>query len=109
MATVRKILGQTQTGAGADATLYTVPASTDTVVSTIVVCETNGVAGTFKISPKTATATTTAATAIAWNMAIAANQTITLTLGITLAAASLLVVQGSTANITFSAFGQENT
>jgi hypothetical protein len=109
MTTVRKILGQTQTGAGTDATLYTVPALTDTVISSITICETNGVAGTFKICPKTATATTTAATAIAWNQPIGANQTIVLVIGITLAAANLLVVQGSTANITFSAFGQENS
>lgn len=110
MATVRKVLGQTVTGAGTDATLYTVPGSTDTVVSSIVVCETNGVAATFKISARGAGGTTTtAATAIAWAMTIPANGTVTLPLGITLQAAATLVVNATTANVTFTAFGQENT
>ncbi len=109
MTTTRKILGQTQTGAAADATLYTAPVG-DAVVSTIVVCETNGVAGTFKICPRpSGSTTTTAATAIAWNMPIQPNETITFTIGLTLGSTQVIIVQGSTVNITFSAFGQENT
>lgn len=110
MATVRKQLGQANPAATTDATLYTVPSATDTVVSTIVVCETNGAAATVKISSRSAGgATTTAATAIAWNLALAANQTLTLTLGITLQAGATIVVQDSTGNVTFTAYGQENT
>jgi hypothetical protein len=110
MATTRKVLGQSNPAATTDATLYTVPAATDAVVSSIVVCETNGVATTFKISARGAGGTTTtAATAIVWSMTIPANGTVTLPLGITLQAAATLVVQAGTANVTFTAFGQENT
>lgn len=110
MATTRKILGQNKPAAGADATLYTVPAVTDTVVSSIVVAETGGAAATFKICVDSAGGTTTtAAKAVAWSVAIPANGVVTLALGITLAAAATIVVQASTLNCTFTAFGQENT
>jgi len=110
MATARKILGQNKPAASTDATLYTVPASTDTVVSTITVAETGGATATFRICVDASGGTTTAAgKAIAWNVALAANQTLTFTLGITLAAAATVVIQASTANVTFTAFGQENS
>lgn len=110
MATARKVLGQSNPGAATDATLYTVPASTDAVVSTIVCAETNGAAATVRISVRGGGgATTTAATAIAWNVALGANGVLSFTLGITLQAAATIVVQASTANVTFTAFGQENS
>lgn len=110
MATTRKILGQSNPATTTDATLYTVPAATDTVVSTIVITETNGAPATVKICVSSAgTTSTAAARAIAWNLPIAANSTTTLTLGITLAAAAVIVVQDSTGNVTFTAFGQENS
>lgn len=110
MATARKILGQSKPGATTDATLYTVPAVTDTVVSSIVVSETGGAIATFRVCAIAAgTTATIAGSSLAWNVSIAANGVITLTLGITLAAGATLVVQASTANVTFTAFGQENT
>lgn len=110
MATVRKILGQNKPAATTDATLYTVPALTDTVVSTIVVAESGGAAATFRICVDSAGGTTTVVgKAIAWNVAIPANGIVTLTLGITLAAAATLVIQASTTGLTFTAFGQENS
>lgn len=110
MPTSRKILGQSKPAATTDATLYTVPGATDAVVSSIVVAESNGVATTFRICADAAGGTTTvAAKALAWNVAIPANSVVTLVLGITLAAAATLVIQAGTANVTFTAFGQENT
>lgn len=111
MATTRKVLGQAPPGAGpVDATLYTVPGATDAVISTIVAAETNGVATTIKICVRGAGGTTTtAATAIAWNVAIGANSVLTFTLGITLQAAGTIVINAGTVNVTFTAFGQENT
>lgn len=110
MPTVRKILGQNKPAATTDATLYTVPAATDTVVSSIVVAESGGAVATFRICVDAGGGTTTVVgKAIAWNVTIPANSVITLNLGITLAAAATVVVQGSTANLTFTAFGQENT
>lgn len=110
MATVRKILGQSKPAATTDATLYTVPAATDTVVSSIVIAEVNAVATTFRVCVDSAGGTTTVnSKAVAWNVAVPANGIVSLTLGITLAAAATIVVQAGTANVTFTAFGQENT
>lgn len=110
MPTARKILGQSKPAATTDATLYTVPAVTDTVVSSITVAETAGATATFRICADAAGGTTTVVgKALAWNIAIPANSTMTFNLGITLAAAATLVIQASTAGLCFTAFGQENT
>lgn len=110
MPTVRKTLGQTKPAATTDATLYTVPAVTDAVVSSIVVAESGGASATFRICSDAAGGTTTVVgKAIAWNVTIPANSVMTFNLGITLAAASTLVIQASTTGLTFTAYGQENT
>ena len=49
MATVYKVLGQSNPAATTATTLYTVPAATSTVVSTIVVANL-GVSGTYRIA-----------------------------------------------------------
>jgi hypothetical protein len=110
MATVRKILGQVKVSAATDATLYTVPGATDTVVSSIVVSEVGAATATFRICVDAAGGTTTVNTkSLVWDQSIAANATVGIALGITLAAAATVVVRASTANVTFTAFGQENT
>lgn len=110
MATTRKILGQNKPAATTDATLYTVPGATDAVVSSITVSEVNAAAATVRICVDSGGGTTTVNTkSVAWNVALAANQTLVFALGITLAAASTIVIQASTANVCFTAFGQENT
>jgi hypothetical protein len=110
MATVRKTLGQSKPAAATDATLYTVPGSTDTVISTIVIAETGGAATTARICSDSAGGTSTAVgKALAWDLAIPANSVTTLTLGITLAAASTLLCRSLSGSCTFTAFGQENS
>lgn len=108
MGTVRKVLGQS-TGV-ADTVVYTSPANTDTVISSIVICETNGVAATVRITIDPAGGTATAAgKSVAWDLAIGANQTVALALGITLEAGGKVVMKASTANVTVNLFGQQNS
>lgn len=110
MATVRKTLGQSKPAAATDATLYTVPGATDAVVSTIVVAETAGAGTTFRICSDAAGGTSTAVgKALAWDVAIPANSIVTLTLGITLAAASTLLCRSLSGSCTFTGYGQENS
>lgn len=110
MPTARKTLGQSKPAAATDGTLYTVPAVTDTVVSTIVVSETAGAATTFRVCTDAAGGAVTAVgKSLAWDVAIAANSLVTLTLGITLAAASTIIVRSLSGSCNFTAFGQENT
>lgn len=107
MATVYKTLGQSNPAATTATTLYTVPASTSTVLSTLTVCNQASTAGTFRIAIRPAAAALAASQYIAYDTPIAANDTIALTLGITLATTDVVTVYASSATMSFSAFGSE--
>jgi hypothetical protein len=111
MATAYKVLGQSNPSATTATTLYTVPnTSTDTVISTITICNQASTAGTFRIAVRPAGATLAAQHYIAYDTPIAANDTIALTLGLTLdyaAAGDVVTIYASSANMSFAAFGSE--
>ena len=107
MATVYKVLGQSNPSATTATTLYTVPASTATVVSTITVANLGGSSATYRISVRPAAAAQTNAMYIAYDVTVGANDTTTLTLGITLATTDIITVYASAATMSFSAFGSE--
>ncbi len=107
MPTVYKVLAQSNPSATTATSLYTVPSSTSTVVSTITVCNQASTAATYRIAIRPAAATLAAQHYVAYDVAIAANDTTALTLGITLATTDVVTVYSSTANLSFSAFGSE--
>jgi hypothetical protein len=107
MPTVYKVLAQSNPSATTATSLYTVPSSTSTVVSTITVCNQAATAATYRIAIRPAAATLAAQHYVAYDVAIAANDTTALTLGITLATTDVVTVYSSTANLSFSAFGSE--
>jgi glucose-6-phosphate dehydrogenase assembly protein OpcA len=107
MATVYKVLAQSNPSATTATTLYTVPASTSSVVSTITVCNQAASAGTYRIAVRPAGATLAASQYVAYDVAIAANDTTALTLGITLATTDVVTVYASSATMSFAAFGSE--
>jgi glucose-6-phosphate dehydrogenase assembly protein OpcA len=109
MPTTFKVLGQVNPSATTATTLYTVPAATQAVVSTITVANLAGSAATFRISVRPAGATQTNAMYLAYDVTVGALDTTTLTLGISLGAADVVTVYASTANIAFNAFGSEFT
>lgn len=111
MATVYKVLGRRASAATTEEELYTVPADTEAVVSTLVVCNRSASARTYRIAIKPTAATTLADEHyIAYDVAIAANDTTALTLGITLAATnSIRVYASASSSLTFTAFGSEIT
>lgn len=110
MATTYKILGQTEPGTTSNADLYTVPASTEAIVSTIVVANTSGTDTTFRIFVRDGGVTAATGNAIAYDTAISANSQAAFTLGLTLSATDVITVQSATgAALTFSAFGSELT
>lgn len=106
-AEVLKVLGQVNPAATTATTLYTVPASTSTVVSTITVANQAASAATFRISIRPASASQTAAMYIAYDVTVNANDSVVLTLGLTLAATDVVTVYASSANISFNIFGSE--
>jgi len=107
MAVVYKVLGQSNPSATTATTLYTVPSSTSTVVSTLTICNQGASSDVYRIAIRPAGATLSASQYIAYNAAIPAYDSISLTLGITLAATDVITIYAGTANLSFSAFGSE--
>ena len=109
MANAYKILGQVADASANDVELYLVPASTEAVVSTIVVCNREAANNTFRIATKTDNSAVANTDYVAYDSVINGNDTITLTLGITLQAGSEISVGASDANVTFQAYGTQIT
>lgn len=107
MAITYKVLGQSNPAATTNTTLYTVPSSTSTVVSTITICNQSAVNDTYRIAVRPAGATLDPKHYIAYNSAIPAYDSISLTLGITLATTDVITVYAGTTTLSFSAFGSE--
>ena len=109
MATAFKVLGQVNPALDTATALYTVPASTEAVISTIVVCNQDAADATFRISVRPDGAALAAKHHLAFNVTVGASDSTTLTLGITLDATDVLEVLASTATVSFNAFGSEIT
>jgi hypothetical protein len=107
MPTTYKVLGQSNPSATTATTLYTVPSSTSTIISTITVCNQASSAATFRIAVRPAGATLAAQHYIVYGATVAASDTTTLTLGLTLATTDVVTVYASSANLSFNAFGSE--
>lgn len=107
MATSYKVLGQVAPSATTATTAYTVPSATETVVSTIAVCNRGASAGTYRIAIRPDGATLANEHYIAYDTAITANNSTMITIGITLNAADVVTVYASSANFSFSLFGSE--
>ena len=107
MPTIYKVLGQSAPSAITATTLYTVPSATDTIISTITVCNRDTVAGTYRIAVRPAGATLANQHYVAYDISLPANTTDTLTLGLTLDATDVVTVYASTANFSFNAYGSE--
>lgn len=107
MPTIYKVLGQSNPAATTATTLYTVPAATNTVVSTISVCNQAATSGTYRIAIRPAGAALAAQHYIAFDSTITANNTTMITIGVSLAATDVITVYASSANMSFSAFGTE--
>ena len=103
----KKVLGQANPSAVTATTLYTVPSAKSAVVSTLVVANLAATAATYRVAIRPAGATLASTHYIAYDVALSANDSTALTLGITLATTDVVTVYASTANINFTAFGDE--
>lgn len=107
MPTNYKVLGQSNPAATTATSLYTVPAATQAIVSTITVCNQAATAATYRIAVRVAGASLTATQYIAYDVSLPANATDTLTLGVTLGATDVITVYASSATMSFNAYGSE--
>ena len=88
-------------------TLYTVPAATETVINTMVVCN-RGAAMTYRIALRPLGAALADAHYLAYDGNLGANESLWITVGITMIATDLLIVYASHGNSSFQAFGKES-
>lgn len=107
MPTVYKTLGQSAPSATTATTLYTVPASTEAVISTISVCNRGTTSGTFRISIRPNGDAQANQHYLVFDAPIAAKDTLFLTVGATMDASDVLTVYASSADFSFNAFGSE--
>ena len=107
MANYYKVLAQTNPSANTLTTAYTVPATTSTVVSTIVVTNYGSTAATYRIAVRPAGATVAQRMYVAYDIAISGQDSTALTLGITLATTDVISVYGSSSTVNFNIFGSE--
>lgn len=110
MATTYKILGQAEPADTANADLYTVPAATEAIISTLIISNSTASESAFRIFIRDAGATAATSNAIAYDTVIGANTQVAFTLGLTLSATDIITVRSSTGGaLAFSAFGSELT
>lgn len=108
MATVYKdVQVQGTASTGTYATLYETSASTTAVISTILICNTASTSATYRIGLDTTAGTPGASEWLVYDATVAGNDTIALTLGISLGNTKFIRVSSSANTVTFSAFVSE--
>ena len=107
MPTIYKILGQSNPSASTLTTVYTVPSSTNAVISTITCANFGGTASNVSLSVHVANAAWAANMQVANNISVGTQNSLALTLGVTLGAGDTLRANCSTANISVNVFGSE--
>ena len=108
MATTYKVLGQNSPSATTNTDIYTVPAATSTVISTLAICN-RSTTTTYRVAVRPAGAALANQHYIVYDNYVNQYDTVFLTLGMTLAATDVVTVYAGTANLSFSLFGSENT
>jgi hypothetical protein len=107
MATTYKVLGQVNPSASTATTAYTVPSATQTVISTISICNMGAAPATYRIAVRPDGASLANQHYIVYDANIAPQDTETLTLGMTMDATDVVTVYASTATMAFNLFGSE--
>ena len=107
MATAYKVLGQIAPSATTATAVYTVPSATEAVVSSVAVCNRAGTAATFRLAVRPNGATLANQHYLVYDAALDANDTIILTIGVTMDATDVLEAYASSGDLTFQAYGSE--
>jgi hypothetical protein len=103
----KKVLGQSNPSATTATTLYTVPSAKEAVISSISIANLASSSATYRIAVRPAGATLANLHYLAYDVTVGAADTTIITVGITLATTDVVTIYASTANLAFSAFGDE--
>ena len=107
MATTYKVLGQQEPAATTLTTLYTVPASTQTVVSTIFMTNTGSSPESVRVAVRPAGESIADKHYIYYDSTLPSLKTNVSTIGLTLNTTDVVSVYSSGGNVCFSLFGSE--
>jgi hypothetical protein len=108
MPTTYKVLGQSAPSAATATTLYTVPAATQTIISTINVVNTHAsTADAIRIAVRPDGASLSNQHYIVYGVSLSAGATFTYTGGITIDATDVITVYSTNGTSSFNAFGSE--
>ena len=106
MANAYKNLGQVNPSATTLTTLYTVPSATSAVCSTLTICN-QGVTTNIRVAVRPAGAAIDPKHYIIYDNFINQNDSMFLTIGISLATTDVISVYAGTANVSFGVYGTE--
>ena len=109
MADTLKVLGQVAPSATTTTTLYTVPDKAMTTISSIVAANSTGSAITFRLSVHVDGAGADDKQYLYYDKSVAANDSLTIVIGITLNQDDVLKVYTSAVDMSFNVFGCETT
>jgi hypothetical protein len=110
MATSYKTLGQVDLTTTSLTDLVTVGAGKEVIISTIVIANRNAAADSFRIAIRTDGDAISNKHYVAYDVPVAANDSTTLTLGISMVATDVLSVKATTADrLSINVFGAEIT
>lgn len=107
MAEVLKVLGQANPSATTLTTLYTVSGSTSVTASTLVVCNRTAATRTIRVSVAIAGAADSLEQYILYDFKVLKNDSVFLTIGLTLAATDVVRVYTDDVGVSFGLFGVE--
>jgi len=107
MTTVYKVLGQIAPSANTATTLYTVPSANSAIISTLTICNQDAAATTFRLAVRPAGESLVSKHYLNYDTPLPGNDSITVTIGMTLAETDVVTVYAGSATVSFNAFGNE--
>ena len=107
MATTYKVLGQSAPSATTNTDVYTVPAGTQAIISTISVANRSQSETLFRIAVRPNGSSIANEHYIAYDAKVSGQDSLFLTVGITVDAADVITVYAGSANLTFNIYGSE--
>ena len=102
-----KVLGQVAPSATTHTTIYTCPSNTQTIISSLIICNRSATARTYRISVRPNNASLSNEHYIAFDVPIASNDSTALSLGISIDSGDVVSVYASTADLSFNLYGCE--
>lgn len=107
MADTLKVLAQSNPSATTLTDIYTVPASTSTSISSVVVANRSATATSFRLAVAPAGAANSNEHYLYYDQVIDGNSSFVITVGITMATTDVLRVYATLATLSFNVFGVE--